>query len=215
MAVTTTTNIESLLSRSERLLIEKIRSSLTKERDISKALNTSGTLPKAAVSAILRPESSNGKFVLLLVRRTLLAGDPWSGHMALPGGRYIERDKDILSTAAREAMEETGIDIRQCEIIGALHEVVPTNLQIRVVPFIVLAPGDTNVKLDLSEIERFFWIPLSYFRDRRNITPYDIVRFGVKAQVPSYRFPEGYVIWGMTFRIIQDLIERMGSESIE
>lgn len=172
----------------------------------------SENLPRAAVSAIFRPDSSNHELVMLLVKRSVVADDPWSGHMAFPGGRYIERDKDTLSTAAREAMEETGIDIRQCEILGTLHEVVSTHLLVRVVPFIVLAPEKINIKLDYSEIERCFWIPLSYFRDQKNIVPYGIIRFGVKAEVPSYKFLGDCVIWGMTFRIIQDLIERLGPE---
>ena len=39
---------------------------------------------------------------VLLMKRTERAGDPWSGHISLPGGRHDRTDADLLATAIRE-----------------------------------------------------------------------------------------------------------------
>ncbi len=170
----------------------------------------SQNLPRAAVSVILKPDGRAGASLeLLLVKRKEREGDPWSGHMAFPGGRFEEKDENILSTAAREAMEETGIDLTHCELLGRLNEVIPTSLSsIQVLPFVVLAPEMTGVALDNREIESSFWVPMSYFMDKKNVNQHSIERFGIKAEVPSYNLLGEYVVWGLTFRIIQDLIDR-------
>jgi 8-oxo-dGTP pyrophosphatase MutT (NUDIX family) len=50
---------------------------------------------------------------LLFIKRADAVGDPWSGHMAFPGGRYEVGDQSLLETAVRETREETAIDIRR------------------------------------------------------------------------------------------------------
>lgn len=207
-------DIESSLNGNNRLLIEKIKASMGKEDDVLSTSNPDENLPRAAVTTILKPDNLNHELVMLFLKRNARVDDPWSGHIAFPGGRFIEQDRDILSTAARELMEETGIDMRDCEILGALNEVTPSSFRsIQVTPFVILAPEKVYINLDQNEIERFFWIPVSYFRDQLNIRPHSIVRLGLKTEVPSYKFVEENVIWGLTFRIIQDLIERMGREA--
>jgi 8-oxo-dGTP pyrophosphatase MutT (NUDIX family) len=42
----------------------------------------------------------------LLIERAERSGDPWSGHMALPGGHLEERDVDLGAAAERETLEE-------------------------------------------------------------------------------------------------------------
>ena len=41
---------------------------------------------RAAVALVLRPGDA-GELELLLIKRADYEGDPWSGHVALPGGR--------------------------------------------------------------------------------------------------------------------------------
>ena len=79
---------------------------------------------RAAVALLLRPTWAEPE--LLLIRRAEREGDPWSGHMALPGGRAAPSDPDPVATAARESAEEVGIDpARAGRLLGALDEVAP------------------------------------------------------------------------------------------
>ena len=48
---------------------------------------------------------------ILLIKRAERADDPWSGQIALPGGRYDVGDRDLEATAVRETREETGVDL--------------------------------------------------------------------------------------------------------
>ncbi|MDG6995354.1 MAG: CoA pyrophosphatase [Nitrososphaerota archaeon] len=165
-------------------------------------------LPSAAVAMILKQSSGNNDLDALVVKRKAIEHDPWSGHMALPGGRSHSEDTNSLLTARREVFEETSIDLGRCEVLGTLDEVIPGNVMIRVTPYVALAREPVQVRLDESELTDYFWIPLSFFRDRRNLSLYSIERFGKKAEVPSYLYMGKHVIWGMTLKIIQDFLSK-------
>ena len=52
---------------------------------------------EAAVALILAPGAGD-ELELLLIERAKRSGDPWSGQMALPGGRREESDDSLLDT---------------------------------------------------------------------------------------------------------------------
>ncbi len=192
-------------------LVQRIESSLQANpgRKLSNA--TDSELPKAAVTMLLRQDLASNQLVTLLIKRSAREGDPWSGNMAFPGGRSTPWDNDILDTAVREAMEETAIDLRnQCRILGTLDEIKASAFNICVTPYVALAPEKIIVKIDGREVETFVWIPLSFFIDRKNALPYKIERLGSTVEVPSYQYLGQHVVWGMTFRIIQDFISKIG-----
>lgn len=166
------------------------------------------SLPSAAVAMILRSPKVGDDLDALVVKRKAIDRDPWSGHMALPGGRTHPEDTTSLVTARREVLEETNIDIERCEILGTLNEVVPGNINIRVTPFVAFATSEVEVKLNLSELTDYFWIPLNYFRDRRNLAVYSVERFGKRVEVPSYPYLGKHIIWGMTLKIIEDFLSK-------
>lgn len=163
--------------------------------------------PIAAVSVILRPSFENTPEILLLKRQTA-EGDPWSGHISLPGGR-AKPGETPLQTAIREAREEAGVDLSAWEIVGSLESVYPGNRSIKVKPFVVIAPEKVSVRVDQIEIVDYFWPPLSYFSNSNNLTPYTISRQGASFQTPSFVVMGKYVVWGMTLRIILNLISEL------
>jgi hypothetical protein len=65
-------------------------------------------------------------------------GDPWSGHVAFPGGRAEPGDASPWHTAARETWEETGLDLLAAgRLLGTLDELYPRT---PVLPPVVVRP---------------------------------------------------------------------------
>lgn len=106
-------------------------------------------------------------------------------------------------------MEEAGIDLEKCELVGAMETVYPGNFSIKVKPFVVIAPRDIPVEIDHQEIVDSFWVELSYFSDKKNSTTYTFSRQGRKIETPSFVVLGKYVVWGMTLRIIENLLSEL------
>src|SRR5437879_13634805 len=60
---------------------------------------------------------------LCFIRRMEKKNDPWSGHMAFPGGRASPGDPSARAVAEREAREEVALDLRDSHLIGSLSEI--------------------------------------------------------------------------------------------
>jgi len=163
---------------------------------------------EAAVSLVLRPRA---ELELLLIKRSEFVGDPWSGHMALPGGRRDPDDADLVATAFRETDEETGIHLaRVGDLLGTLDEVHPRNPvlpSILIAPFVVGVPPDTTAHPDAREVEAALWIPLSALRDPGAVDEILIeLEEGRHRAFPSLRYRQ-YVIWGLTHRILTQFLD--------
>lgn len=146
---------------------------------------------------------------LLFIRRAEAPGDPWSGHMGLPGGRVEAGDPSPLETALRETREEVGLDLDELgRPLGRLSE-VRTHLPLgsvphSVVPFAFSVDGDPALAPN-EEVQETLWVPLSFLADRRNRSSFTWVRRGLPVPMPCYRY-EGRVIWGLTLRIVDELL---------
>ncbi len=160
----------------------------------------------AAVAVIVAPAPD----ALLLIRRAERQGDPWSGHMALPGGRQDPTDPDLLTTAAREAAEEVGLVLRPADLIGSLDDVVPRT---PVLPPIAVRPYvfalDRRPELTLNpEVAAARWIPIDLLL---HPDTYDSVQLEVRGEsrlFPAYRLDDA-IVWGLTERIVTDLLARL------
>ena len=161
-----------------------------------------GTLPTAAVALVLRPGEEG--LELLLIRRAEREGDPWSGHMALPGGRTQAEDADAVATAVRETREEVGIDLAPGTFLGGLETVHPLSSRaprILVRPF-VFADGDGVQARPNEEVDVAEWIPLTELLEPGAVTEHllELEDLG-PLRFPAYG-ARGYVIWGLTHRIL-------------
>lgn len=161
----------------------------------------------AVVAALLR--EGRGGVEVLLIQRAEHELDPWSGHMALPGGHGDPTDASLVATAVREISEEVGLDLeRHAELLGRLPEVQARPRPIQIFPLVfALAPGPEPVP-NPREVQRVVWARLDHLRAPAARTGYEIT---VRQQ--RHRFPafdvEGYTVWGLTYRILLDLLARV------
>lgn len=161
-------------------------------------------MPRAAVAVIVRVDRDDLR--LLLIKRVERAGDPWSGQMAFPGGRYELVDADLLDTAARETWEETGVALRRHKILGALDDAVPRNVPVCVTPYVTVLDGEVPIKPS-SEVSGVVWVPFSFLEHPVRSRIY-IRRGRKRVGLEAYVY-EGYMIWGMTLRVIKGLLRRI------
>ena len=76
--------------------------------------------PRAAVAVVLRDAAAGPE--VLLIERARHPEDPWSGHMAFPGGRVDPGDSDTRAAAERETLEEVGLSLAGAEPLGRLDD---------------------------------------------------------------------------------------------
>lgn len=158
----------------------------------------------AAVALIVSPAPDS----LLLIQRAERQGDPWSGHMALPGGRRDTEDEDLLATAIREVGEEVGISLPRETLIGALPDVVPripTLPAIAVRPFLLAVPSRPTLILN-SEVAAATWVSLEELLQPEAHRQVSVDAQGQSRQVWAYLLEAG-LVWGMTERILGSLVE--------
>ncbi|HEY5954979.1 MAG TPA: CoA pyrophosphatase [Polyangiaceae bacterium] len=151
---------------------------------------------------------------LLLIRRAEHPEDPWSGHMALPGGRRDELDADDLATAIRESMEEVGLDLRRgAQLLGQLDDIVATAggraVDMVITPFVfsveTLTEGITS-----AEATACFWTPLLPLYNGRAATSLTVDMPDGRRALPAWKV-EGNLVWGLTYRMINNLLSMMRS----
>ena len=161
----------------------------------------------AAVALILRL-ADDGDAELLMIQRAVFPGDPWSGHIALPGGRREPEDISLEHTAIRETLEETGFDLAaRGRLLGTLDEVHPRtprlpSLIIR--PHVFVAPRDVTI-VTSAEVAEAFWVPLPLLAHPSATGEATFTDRGVERTERSFRLGQ-HVVWGLTERILRQFI---------
>jgi len=167
-----------------------------------------GAGARAAVALLLRIEG--GEPELLLIRRAEREGDPWSGHMALPGGRWQAGDPDLAATAARETREEVGIDVAAAgRRLGELDELAPRSARIPsivVSPFVYHVTGAAEPRPN-HEVQEALWVRVGELLHPDAATEYlHALADGTALSFPAFD-ARGQVVWGMTHRILAGFLE--------
>ena len=161
---------------------------------------------QAAVALVLRVGE---ELEFLLVRRAESERDPWSGHMAMPGGRREQNDPNLVATAIRETAEETHILLDSEWTLGRLDPVSPQSQRLptlRVHPFVFAAPSDTTAIPEGSEIASVHWVPVSQLFDPDLHTTVEIPLIGTIREFPALKLG-GHIVWGLTYRILRNFQE--------
>ena len=157
----------------------------------------------AAVAIIINPNDQGGS--VLFIKRTERRGDPWSGQIAFPGGRKSPIDKGLAETAVRETREEVGIELTGHELLGHLPIVTTRSRRMRVLPFVFQLKSIVSIRAN-EEVADAFWVPLGDL-EGLEVESRDVRVDHGTLSADSY-IVDGRVIWGLTFRIINLLLDR-------
>lgn len=166
-----------------------------------------------AVVALLMDEghlSGLDEPAILMIKRAKRPGDPWSGDMALPGGRMEEQDRHAFDTALRETQEETGFDLgSHADYCGRLSDIITRShglpVPMVVTPYIFqsLNTAPTNSFINNHEVEERVWLPLSALLDKRYRDKISWRLGGLQWPLPCIQYGP-YRIWGLTLMMLQE-----------
>ena len=162
---------------------------------------------RAAVAIILR-ESGNAT-EMLMIRRAVREGDPWSGHMGFPGGRREAGDASNLQCAVRETEEELGVDLIKCGTqLGELTDVNTgwraDRPEMLVTPFVFQVDAVPAMTPN-HEVAEVVWVPLDFLMQPHKREPMQWEWQGKTLETDSYLYAS-YRIWGLSLMMIDEML---------
>jgi 8-oxo-dGTP pyrophosphatase MutT (NUDIX family) len=132
--------------------------------------------------------------------------------IAFPGGGR-ELKEDPWAAATRESQEEIGLNPATVLRLGELDE-GETPAGFRVIPCVGAIPFPFQAEPNAAEIAEVFSLPLSAFADPKLVEERPVSFNGVVRDLRIYHIGKRQ-IWGLTARILQNLLIRLGMESGE
>lgn len=167
-----------------------------------------GAEQQAVVAAILRQSARGAE--LLLIRRAQNPRDPWSGHMALPGGRRDAGDVDLVHTAIRETSEEIQVDLaRDAKLLGHLPITRAVararDIDLAIFPIVFALEREVLPEPNPREVESVLWTPVDHLLSPESRSNFDYVSAGQRHRFPAFDV-DGHRVWGLTYRVLQHLL---------
>jgi 8-oxo-dGTP pyrophosphatase MutT (NUDIX family) len=165
-------------------------------------------MKRSAVAMILQVRE--GELHILMIKRAEREGDPWSGHMAFPGGRMDSADANGYAVAVRETQEEVGVSLLEhAQCIGRLSDLHARPHRgpfgMAVSPFVFRLDNDVEFAPN-HEVAEVVWVPLEFLLDEANQEEMTWRYKGVSMTVPCYWY-EGRCIWGLSLMMLGELLD--------
>ncbi|WP_405133834.1 NUDIX hydrolase [Nocardia sp. NBC_01388] len=132
-----------------------------------------------------------------------------SGQVAFPGGGVEPQDTGPISTALREAQEETGLDPQSVEPIRVLPKIFVPPSRFDVTPIVAYwrTPGEVGVVSE-TEASRVVRVPVADLIDPANRF---VVRHPLGYMGPAFSV-DGMLVWGFTAGVLAGLLAVSGWE---
>jgi len=164
----------------------------------------------AAVSVILYPTEND--LQILFIERAAHPKDPWSGHIAFPGGTIEPEDATLQQTAGRETLEELGLDLTTANYLGQLDDVTGATLPIQVSAY-VYAFHEKPILCPNDEVCDAFWSSYHHIVDPARLKTLQLKNWQPLREVPAIDLlgPNRPVLWGLTYRIVAQLVSFTGN----
>ena len=162
---------------------------------------------QAAVAVILRQALDRENATdILFIKRAEKPGDPWSGHMAFPGGHKETSDEDLRAASMRETFEEIGLDLAPAEYLGALDQqrAMPRGrtLNMLIAPHVFALDGDPEFAINY-EVDEVVWTDLETLINGQQHTWETRPMAGTPTVFNGYRLDRGHFVWGLTYRMLK------------
>ncbi len=143
---------------------------------------------------------------LLFIKRAEKEGDPWSGHMAFPGGHRDPEDESLRAAAERETMEEIGLDLGGADYLGPLnHQSAQPRgrvLDMLIAPHAFQIDGNPSFNPNY-EVDEVVWTRLSPMARNEIHDTETKPLMGKPTTFNGYRLERGHFVWGLTYRIVK------------
>ncbi|HLF56079.1 MAG TPA: CoA pyrophosphatase [Thermoanaerobaculia bacterium] len=167
-----------------------------------------------------RMAASDSRHAAVLVPLYIEAGELWTlltrrseslaqhrGQVAFPGGGR-ETGEDFWGAALRESEEEIGLPPRRVLRLGELDE-VGTPSGFRIVPCVGAIPFPFEAEPNPDEIDEVFAVPIPALAHPNLVEEREVLLNGRRRMLRLYHVGR-HVVWGVTARILQNLLERLG-----
>ncbi len=165
----------------------------------------------AAVAMVLFTDETD-LLRTLLIKRAEHPQDPWSGQMALPGGRKDAADADLEATARRETEEELGLPLSESMLLGRLDDVETERLRdldLSVACFVYHVPS-LNTLSPNHEVAAVVRPGLLELLEAWRHAPYYFPHDPLHRRFPSVHY-DSHIIWGLTYRVLDNLLRLAGN----
>lgn len=177
---------------------------------------------RLASPAPRRLPAGDGRQAAVLVPLYVDAGELWTvltrrtehlpshkNQYAFPGGG-LEVGEDAWDGALRETHEEIGVEPKKVLPLGQLDEVA-SPARYRIIPCVGAVPFPLETEINEAEIAEVFSVPLSAFANPKMVEERPVVFNGRERVLRIYHLGSRRV-WGLTARILQNLLVRLGVE---
>ena len=169
------------------------------------------TRHRAAVSLVLREEDAAAH--LLFIQRAEHPDDPWSGHIAFPGGRIEDDDASPRRAAERETLEEVGLDLNTADCLGHLADITAANFPVLVSGFIYHVDAHSVLTPNV-EVRETFWMSLDELSSPQRQVEHIFSLCGSERTFPAIDLlgSDRPVLWGLTYRFVGRLLRLLDRE---
>jgi 8-oxo-dGTP pyrophosphatase MutT (NUDIX family) len=156
--------------------------------------------------------NSLSQLSLITIKRAQHPLDPWSGHIALPGGMAY-RNEDPLQTVLREVQEEVNLYLNPSTFLGSLDcfetisQKAGQSLLVRPEVFFVTEELDiSTLRPQPSEVEQILYPSFKDLLRPDCATIYKYKKENVVLKLPARHLEVG-LMWGLTYRIMTQFFE--------